>query len=199
MPNGKRWGKKAGRCNGRGEGGQEWTPTVKQLRYMRARMTFKDGKQMTVRQAAEAAGYSTTDTQLRRLTGNPHMQQWMREMMDEAGVSEADVIRVYVEALTATKITRSTYKGDTIEEYEDIDHATRIAAARALADLMGLQQKKNAGEDDTKHPGVLNIVVISERMDSWTDEQLEEALAREQLGLPDPEQTIMIGKEMKNA
>lgn len=185
MPHGSRWGKKAGVKNGRGgPHNREWTPTLKQLRYMKARMSIgTNGKQLTIREAAEVAGYSTTDAQLRRLATNPHMQKWMREIMAEADVTEAQVVEVFKQGMEAMKVTRTTYKGDVVETFEDVDWATRLASARTLAELMGLFQKKNAGEQDG--PGsVTNILVLSDKMDGLTDEQLESAMARQLLGLP---------------
>lgn len=149
-------------------------------------MTIKeDGKATTIREAAEIAGYSTTDTQLTRLRTNPHLQQWMREMMEDAGVSEGDVLKKFVELMEAKKVTRTTYKGD-VDEHIDEDGPLQLAAARTLAELMGLFQKKNAGEDETAKK-VTNILILSDKLDGLSDEELEARMARIALGLPEPE------------
>lgn len=64
------------------------------------------------------------------------------------------------EALDATKVERVTYQGEVLATFDDVDHATRLAAADRVARMNGTEQSKSASDQgkDTRP-----IIVIIER------------------------------------
>jgi len=53
-------------------------------------------------------------------------------------------LQVLADAAVATKVDRVTFQGTVMSTFDDVDHATRLAAAKDIARLNGTEPAKSA-------------------------------------------------------
>lgn len=75
------------------------------------------------------------------------------EILHMAGATKERLARltdraltVAEEAMEATKVTRTTHKGQVFETHNDIDHNTRLAGGDRVLDIVGVKQGKGSAD-----------------------------------------------------
>ena len=71
-------------------------------------------------------------------------------VLERQGLTDAALAKPIADALTATKVTHAKYQGeiDTEQSVSDIDHGTRLHAAKLGMQLKGHLNKRDTSDDD---------------------------------------------------
>ena len=135
--------------------------TIRQRRFAKGLAEGKTQKQAAIEAAPSGTATGNALEQwASRTVRDPKFQKGFRQILDEAGLSDADIARVHRENLNATRIAATaTMEGKITDVLEVPDYATR---QRAVADAYRVRgrMKDDRSLDAPPRP---RIVVLSQR------------------------------------
>ena len=150
-------------------------PTAKQLAYLQGRIEGKSPER-----AAKEAGYiwarpSRVVAELRRSA----FCRVMHEAAEEAGITLEIIMLKLAETMDAKeKKPFVTRDGDVVYAEEAPVHDIQLKATQAAMDVLGLTSKARQASAEAVKPasGGVNILVLAQRFEHLSDEELEEAM-----------------------
>lgn len=98
-------------------------------------------------------------------------------VMDREGLTDRAIVKTIAEGMSAMKRTYAKHQGEMGEHADDVDHRTRLDAAKLGAQLRGhLDKQRTDDDDDSRELGPV-ILPVREGMELPATAEIIEALA----------------------
>lgn len=149
--------------------------SVRQLQYADLR-----AQGLSPREAGTLSGYCDNSGNWSRLENCKNIQEYMRGLADQAGLTPGYIIQRLVEGMEATATREFCTKGGELvtgAEMEDLP--TRLEYIKTSSNLLGLMGKNT----DELPQQTTNILVLAQSYKSLTVEELAESMQKIRLGI----------------